>query len=399
MGLESSTPRVRNMRLCSRKCAKWNKFSATKYILLCTSFHAFGIGINAFVRLYFLDGMDIVKSTCFSLRIQISYHNLEDWHCYVRFVTCDLTPSLLRFWDIKAMRITPEESVPKEDVKDLGKLEESLSFDGERYPVCFPWIPGHPDLPFNFNQARRQLIAVERHLKGCGKDSLDYLSPMRQYLDNSWTEAAPGPIDFLKALLRFRRLVVGLQADVGRKPTDPEVLIHQNMCRPNLLPLPEHLAMNTVRERRAAGAEGFLWKTLGIFWDCKDDCLAFMSPGTTRQNGQDSKHQLLSTVSRAFDPGQDPVQVQCHLGMSWDEPLPEDVERHWITWKRELAEFLLIRVPRVLVPVTLALVNRIELHAFCDSSEQDYGAVVYLRLETSGQLMLVNFVTAKTRLK
>ncbi|KAL1233377.1 NADH-quinone oxidoreductase subunit [Trichinella pseudospiralis] len=49
MGLESSTPRVRNMRLCSRKCAKWNKFSATKYILLCTSFHAFGIGINAFV--------------------------------------------------------------------------------------------------------------------------------------------------------------------------------------------------------------------------------------------------------------------------------------------------------------------------------------------------------------
>ncbi|KRZ36205.1 hypothetical protein T4C_185 [Trichinella pseudospiralis] len=85
--------------------------------------------------------------------------------------------------------------------------------------------------------------------------------------------------------------------------------------------------------------------------------------------------------------------------MSWDEPLPEDVERHWITWKRELAEFLLIRVPRVLVPVTLALVNRIELHAFCDSSEQDYGAVVYLRLETSGQLMLVNFVTAKTRLK
>ncbi|KRZ24170.1 hypothetical protein T4B_7417 [Trichinella pseudospiralis] len=133
--------------------------------------------------------MDIVKSTCFSLRIQISYHNPEDWHC--DFVTCDLTPSLLRFWDIKAMRITPEESVPKEDVKDLGKLEESLSFDGERYPVCFPWIPGHPDLPFNFNQARRQLIAVERHLKGYGQDSLDYLSPMRQYLDNSWTEAAP----------------------------------------------------------------------------------------------------------------------------------------------------------------------------------------------------------------
>ncbi|KRZ71018.1 hypothetical protein T10_9429 [Trichinella papuae] len=160
-------------------------------------------------------------------------------------------------------------------------------------------------------------------------------------------------------------------------------------------------------ERRAAGTEGGLWKTLGIFWDRKDDCLTFVPPGTTRQDGQDSKRQLLSTASRVFDPvgclalftvmAKILFQSLWQLRVPWDEPLPEDVEQHWNRWKRELAELSLIRVPRALVPVTLAQVNRIELHAFCDASELAYGAVVYLRLETSGRLTLVNFITAKTR--
>ncbi|KRZ08542.1 hypothetical protein T11_16111 [Trichinella zimbabwensis] len=131
-----------------------------------------------------------------------------------------------------------------------------------------------------------------------------------------------------------------------------------------------------------------------------------MSPGTTRQDGQDSKRQLLSTASRVFDPvgclapftvmAKIPFQSLWQLRVSWDEPLPEDVERHWNRWKRDMAELSLIRVPRALVPVTLAQVNWIELHAFCDASERAYGAVVYLRLETSGRLTLVNFITAKT---
>ncbi|XP_003378035.1 conserved hypothetical protein [Trichinella spiralis] len=60
----------------------------------------------------------------------------------------------------------------------------------------------------------------------------------------------------------------------------------------------------------------------------------------------------------------------------WDEPLPDDVDRLWVRWKRELKELALIKVPRALVPVPVAQVKRVELHAFCDASELAYGAAV-----------------------
>ncbi|KRZ88023.1 hypothetical protein T08_11611 [Trichinella sp. T8] len=65
--------------------------------------------------------------------------------------------------------------------------------------------------------------------------------------------------------------------------------------------------------------------------------------------------------------------------------------------KREMKELPLIKVPCTLVPVPLVQVKRVELHAFCDTSELAYGTVVYLRVETCAQRALVNLVTAKTR--
>ncbi|KRY40966.1 hypothetical protein T01_5708 [Trichinella spiralis] len=59
----------------------------------------------------------------------------------------------------------------------------------------------------------------------------------------------------------------------------------------------------------------------------------------------------------------------------WDEPLPDDVDRLWVRWKRELKELALIKVPRALVPVPVA----------------------QLRVETSAPRALVNLVTVQTR--
>ncbi|KRY10188.1 hypothetical protein T12_8049 [Trichinella patagoniensis] len=47
--------------------------------------------------------------------------------------------------------------------------------------------------------------------------------------------------------------------------------------------------------------------------------------------------------------------------------------------------------------MTVVQVKRVELHAFCDTSELAYGTVVYLRVETCAPRALVNLVTAKTR--
>ncbi|KRX21013.1 hypothetical protein T07_14372 [Trichinella nelsoni] len=128
-------------------------------------------------------------------------------------------------------------------------------------------------------------------------------------------------------------------------------------------------------EKRSTEAKGCLWKTLGIYLDHKKDHLTFISPETVRRDGRDSKPQLLHTASSIFD------LLGCLAPF---------------TGKREMKELPLIKVLCTLVPAPLAQVKRVELHAFCDTSELAYGAMVYMRVEACAPRALVNLVTAKT---
>ncbi|KRY42408.1 hypothetical protein T01_3074 [Trichinella spiralis] len=74
-----------------------------------------------------------------------------------------------------------------------------------------------------------------------------------------------------------------------------------------------------------------------------------------------------------------------------------DVLEQWRRWKQELSHLSKIRLPRALVPVALGQVTRLEIHAFCDASEKAYGAVAYMRIETTNHHTAVNFVTSKAR--
>ncbi|KRY26979.1 hypothetical protein T01_8173, partial [Trichinella spiralis] len=172
--------------------------------------------------------------------------------------------ALRKFWEIEAMGITPEDNVASEDTRMMERFEKSLSFNGERYQVGLLWREGQPDLPVNVKQAMHRLTTVERRLAQSDKDSCDYSSTMRRYLVNGWAEPAtesgpprrtwylphhavykgegeerkcrvvfdgsarygqtslnsqleagpPIQMDLLRALLRFRRFRVGLQADI-----------------------------------------------------------------------------------------------------------------------------------------------------------------------------------------
>ncbi|KRX18468.1 hypothetical protein T07_15037 [Trichinella nelsoni] len=123
---------------------------------------------------------------------------------------------LRRFWELEATGIATDDQTAPPDEEALAEFEEGLSFDGERY-----------------------------------EEKREYAAMMRQYVENGWAERAPeiglegrtwylphhavyqarygqtslnrqlevGPnlqIDLLKALLRFRRYRVGLQADIEK---------------------------------------------------------------------------------------------------------------------------------------------------------------------------------------
>ncbi|KRY17347.1 hypothetical protein T12_7757, partial [Trichinella patagoniensis] len=453
---------------------------------------------------------------------------------------------LRRFWEIESLGIAPAEDTAKDEPAEMMKLEEDLRMDDGRYSVSLPWLPGGPDLPNNYSQARRRLLALERRLGMHEGDRVRYASVMKQYLDEGWAESAPakspprrtwylphhavyqgvgdqrkcrvvfdgaaqyngttlnsqleaGPnlqIDLLRAILSFRRLRVGLQVDIEKmylqirvRPEDRDAcrflwrdderkIRKYRLTRVCFgLTCSPFLAMGTVRshvrrhqasapraagevltnmymddlatscdsvadaqsladqlgsllasggfrlhkwasnepdalrelpaEKTAMGEGGRPWKTLGIYWQRDDDHLTFAAPEGTRLTAGDTKRRMLSTASGIFDPigCLAPFLVRAKIlfqslwetGVDWDEPLPEEVNRLWIDWKRELDDLPLVRFPRALVSVPLNQAKRIELHAFCDASERAYGAVVYLRVETAFGSTRVNLVAAKTR--
>ena len=64
--------------------------------------------------------------------------------------------------------------------------------------------------------------------------------------------------------------------------------------------------------------------------------------------------------------------------LSWDEPLPEDNAKEYQEWVEELSEIESIKVPRCPF-LTVKPPYNIQIHGFCDASENAYAAVTLLK--------------------
>ncbi|XP_062704119.1 uncharacterized protein LOC115258504 [Aedes albopictus] len=142
-------------------------------------------------------------------------------------------------------------------------------------------------------------------------------------------------------------------------------------------------------------------KALGINWYPSDDEYGFkvnFSPSSIN-----TKRQMISDSARLFDPfgWLAPVTAKIkilyqHLWLfdvGWDDPLPAIVEGEWQAVKQSLSQLEAIRIPRCIFPCR----GRIQLHGFCDASEQAYGAVVYARTTDDNGNVSVVLVAAKSR--
>lgn len=62
--------------------------------------------------------------------------------------------------------------------------------------------------------------------------------------------------------------------------------------------------------------------------------------------------------------------------IEWDEPLPQEMQDKWATFRQQLRQLTGVTVPR---HVIIHHPETIELHAFSDASERAYGAAIYMR--------------------
>lgn len=101
-------------------------------------------------------------------------------------------------------------------------------------------------------------------------------------------------------------------------------------------------------------------------------------------NSVSTKREVLSTISRIFDPlgliG--PILTRAKLIMQktwasdlgWDDPLTDDLSQAWDAYVDNVRGVDSIRVSR-------GVVRRFDLHAFCDASQRHTG-LVYMYLQS-----------------
>jgi len=82
------------------------------------------------------------------------------------------------------------------------------------------------------------------------------------------------------------------------------------------------------------------------------------------------------------------------MKLNWDESLPAQVHTRWVAWYGKISCLNHLKIPR---RILCDNPTRIELHGFCDASEQAYGACIYIRSTNPVRHHHVKLLCAKSR--
>lgn len=143
--------------------------------------------------------------------------------------------------------------------------------------------------------------------------------------------------------------------------------------------------------------------SLGLLWNPNHDSFHFFVRVLPRSSVL-TKRCLLSDISRVFDPlgfltpvlikGKIFIQQLWQVKLNWDEPLPIELQSRWLAFYRDLEALKNISIPRF-TSVTLAV--KLEIHGFCDASQDAYGACLYLRSQRENGEWESHLLCSKSR--
>uniref|UniRef100_A0A8D8YNP1 Integrase catalytic domain-containing protein n=1 Tax=Cacopsylla melanoneura TaxID=428564 RepID=A0A8D8YNP1_9HEMI len=146
------------------------------------------------------------------------------------------------------------------------------------------------------------------------------------------------------------------------------------------------------------------FKILGIQWSPPTDSFIY-SISIDPTNQPTTKRQVLSLIASIYDVNGllSPVtiymkifmqQIWLHKDITWDTPLPSDLQKRWDTLISEIHLLSKIKIPRYMLhPKYLS----VDIVGFADASSAAFAAVVFLRVVRGDGLVDTHLVRAKTR--
>ncbi|XP_011858458.1 PREDICTED: uncharacterized protein LOC105556013 [Vollenhovia emeryi] len=143
-------------------------------------------------------------------------------------------------------------------------------------------------------------------------------------------------------------------------------------------------------------------KTLGLEWNPKNDMFCF---SVKRTESATTKRQVLSTISKIFDPlgligpiltaAKILMQETWRIEAQWDEHLPSTFVEKWEQFRQDLNSVEAILIPRRIISCDKP--ERISLFGFCDASEAAYGACLYIQAEDKNGILTSRLLCSKSR--
>jgi hypothetical protein len=152
-------------------------------------------------------------------------------------------------------------------------------------------------------------------------------------------------------------------------------------------------------------------RVLGVDWNSETDCFTFnlkfhkVNQKVIGGTQIPTKRDVLKTAMSLYDPlgFLVPITIKSKIflqniwraGIGWDDEISSSMFDQWKKWLIELQCVTSIQIPRC-YSLNLKEASSIQLHTFCDASEDAYSTVIFLRVEHQ-QKCEVSFVAAKAR--
>ncbi|KAL4154334.1 hypothetical protein QTP88_000213 [Uroleucon formosanum] len=143
--------------------------------------------------------------------------------------------------------------------------------------------------------------------------------------------------------------------------------------------------------------------TLGLLWQPTTDTFHFAVKDWSAPTCM-TKRSLLSDINSVYDPiglitpvlikGKIFLQQLWTFKLDWDDAIPKDLQVRWTKFYSSLQSLTQLKIPR---RVILEDYVKLELHGFCDASQEAFGGCVYLRSTTTADIVGVKLLTSKSR--
>ncbi|XP_072757735.1 uncharacterized protein [Anoplolepis gracilipes] len=144
-------------------------------------------------------------------------------------------------------------------------------------------------------------------------------------------------------------------------------------------------------------------KTLGISWHASNDVLRY-SARSINHAERITKRIIFSEIAQIYDPlgilgpvilyAKRLMQNLWRNKLNWDESIPADIHTAWINFATQLELIHDISIERLVLTPDYA---NVQIHGFCDASQEGYGACIYLCSETQNREVHCQLLCAKSR--